>query len=60
MSGIPEDIIQWQDREVLRRINIFFQGSNTLLLSEYAKILDEVRKPPVDIRINEEIEDEKD
>ena len=53
---IPEDIIQWQDREVLRKLNTYFQTHDAITKTGYNDIIKAIRKPPVDIRINEEIE----
>ena len=39
-----EGLIEWEDREVLRRMSKFFQGENVMTKSEWNKIIKEVRK----------------
>ena len=58
MMKMVEGIIEWQDREVLRRINVHFKTEAILEEQEYDQIIKEVRKPQVDIDIEKEIEDD--
>ena len=44
-----EGIIEWQDREVIRRINVHYQTKDYLEEVEYKNIIKDVRKPQVDI-----------
>ena len=56
MMKMVEGIIEWEDREVLRRVAKFFQEENVMTKSEWNIIIKEVRKPQVDIE--KEMEDE--
>ncbi len=39
-----EGIIEWEDREILRRINLHFKGEPILEEQEYEQIIKEIRK----------------
>ena len=39
-----EGMIEWEDREVLRKISKFFQEDNVMTKSEWNKIIKDVRK----------------
>jgi len=41
---LVEGIIEWEDREVLRRINTFFKDNMALSMTDYESIIKDVRK----------------